>query len=79
VPLLLPDSGLLVLPSNSDQRVVRSGGVGRLTAWRLADGERAFDYDLFPLQNKLRWVFSVAEGIAIYGLIIAIMILGRLG
>jgi outer membrane protein assembly factor BamB len=70
LPLLLPEAGLLALPdakSAGNTTAARMGGVARLVAWHLDDGARSFDYDLIPLQYKLRWIFPVAEGIAIYG------------
>lgn len=66
LPLLLPDAGLVALPAGNGV-ANRLGGVARLVAWRLEDGEQAFEYDLLPMQYKLRWTLPVAEGIAIYG------------
>jgi hypothetical protein len=70
LPLLLPDAGLLALPdakSSGNTVAARLGGVARLVAWHLDDGAKAFDYELLPLQYKLRWIYPVAEGIAVYG------------
>ena len=67
VPLLLPDVGVLALPSSGSTASSRLGGVARLVGWKLDDGGKAFEFDMLPLQYKLRWILPVAEGLAIYG------------
>ena len=67
VPLLLPDVGVLALPSSGSTASSRLGGVARLVGWRLDDDSKAFEFEMLPLQYKLRWLLPVAEGLAIYG------------
>ena len=67
VPLLLPDAGVLALPSSGSTASSRLGGVARLVGWRLDDDTKAFEFEMLPLQYKLRWLLPVAEGLAIYG------------
>jgi hypothetical protein len=67
VPLLLPDAGVLVLPSAGNTASSRLGGVARIVGWHVDDGAKAFDFDMLPLQYKPRWLVPVAEGLAIYG------------
>jgi len=67
VPLLLPDAGVLALPSSGSTASSRLGGVARLVGWRLDDDSKAFEFEMLPLQYKLRWLLPVAEGLAIYG------------
>jgi outer membrane protein assembly factor BamB len=67
VPLLLPDAGVLALPASGSTPSSRLGGVARLVGWKLDDGGKAFEFEMAPLQYKLRWILPVAEGLAIYG------------